>query len=73
MAEPLTQELLLPAEVKQLVGVSNPDEQSRLLREYGIPHRLFKQRILVSRFHVREWLTGRQPAPSRGVNLAAVK
>jgi len=73
MAEPLSQELLLPAEVKQLVGASNPDEQSKLLLELGIPHRLLKQRILVSRFHVREWLAGRQLVQSRGVNLAAVK
>ena len=73
MAEPFSQELLLPAEVKQLVGASNPDEQSKLLLEFGIPHRLLKQRILVSRFHVREWLAGRQLVQSRGVNLAAVK
>lgn len=73
MTTPLTGELMQPGEVRQLVGTAKPEEQSKLLREWGIPHRLLNRRILVSRFHVREWLAGHNVAPARGINLAAVK
>lgn len=69
----LAVELLSVAEVKALTGAANPDEQERVLKADGIPYRRRDRRILVSRFHTREWLAGRTVTPSRGVNLALVK
>ncbi|HWT21674.1 MAG TPA: DUF4224 domain-containing protein [Variovorax sp.] len=69
----LSEELLSPSEVKALTGSKNPDEQERILKQDGIPYRRRDRRILVSRFHTREWLAGRAVTPSRGVNLALVK
>lgn len=69
----LTEELLSSSEIKALTGSANPEEQDRILTEDGIPHRRRGKRILVSRFHTREWLAGRAVTPSRGVNLALVK
>lgn len=71
--QPLSEELLSPAEVHSLTGTTNPDEQERILSQDGIPYRRRDKRILVSRFHTREWLAGRTVTPSRGVNLALVK
>ena len=69
----LAEELLSPSEIKALTGTTNPDEQERVLQADGIPYRRRAKRILVSRFHTREWLSGRTVTPSRGVNLALVK
>ncbi|RYF48186.1 MAG: hypothetical protein EOO27_35945 [Comamonadaceae bacterium] len=74
MSARLDDELLSPSEVKSLAGdVANLDEQERILTADGIPYRRRGKRILVSRFHTREWLAGRLVTPSRGVNLALVK
>ncbi len=69
----LAEELLSASEVKALTGATTPDEQERVLTQDGIPYRRRDKRILVSRFHTREWLAGRTVTPSRGVNLALVK
>jgi len=69
----LSEELLSPSEVKALTGAANVDEQERVLKADGIPYRRRDKRILVSRFHTREWLAGRVVRPSTGVNLALVK
>ena len=63
-------EFLSPEEVRQLVrrGKNAPNE----LRALGIPHQVVRGRVLVSRYHVRAWLEGRQTA-SREVNLEAVR
>lgn len=66
-------ELLSLREVRDLTGVSKPDEQERVLSMDGVPYRRRGERILVSRFHVREWLAGRTVRPSSGVNFALVK
>ncbi|WP_431107644.1 DUF4224 domain-containing protein [Variovorax paradoxus] len=73
MSAQLSEELLSAGEVKALTGSANPDEQERVLKADGIPFRRRGRRILVSRFHTREWLAGRVVAPSQGVNLALVK
>lgn len=73
MTAALSEELLTPAEVKSLTGSANADEQERILQQDGIPYRRRGKRILVSRFHTREWLAGRTVTPSRGVNLSLVK
>lgn len=70
---PLAEELLTPSEIKALTGTANLEEQDRILTEDGIPHRRRGRRILVSRFHTREWLAGRTVTPSRGVNLSLVQ
>jgi hypothetical protein len=58
-------EFLSPAEVKALAGgCSRLVDQAETLREQGIPHRLVGKRLVVSRYHVREWLAGRL-APAR--------
>jgi len=74
MSAALSDELLSPREVKLLAGgAANLDEQERILKADGIPYRRRGKRILVSRFHTREWLAGRTVTPSRGVNLSMVK
>lgn len=70
--EPLSTELLHPAELRHLTGTAKIDEQERVLTQDGIPYRRRGNRILVSRYHTREWLAGRVVTPARGVNLAAV-
>lgn len=73
MAAQLAHELLTAAEVRELTGAGKPEDQARTLSQDGIPHRLRGGRVLVSRFHVREWLAGRVVMPSRGVNLSLVR
>lgn len=72
-AAALSEEFLSSGELKSLTGSANPDEQERVLKQEGVPYRRLGRRILVSRFHTREWLAGRNVVPSRGVNLALVK
>lgn len=69
----LADELLSASEVKALTGTTNPDAQEQVLKADGIPYRRRDRRILVSRFHTREWLSGRSVTPSRGVNMSLVK
>lgn len=73
MTSPAFHELLSTAEVRELTGESKPAEQERVLCMDGVPFRRRGERILVSRFHVREWLAGKVVRPSKGMNLAAVK
>ena len=72
-AHPAFEEWLNAAEVKTLAGGGNVEEQEAVLKRDGIPYRRRDRRILVSRFHAREWVAGRAVVPSRGVNLALVK
>lgn len=67
-------EFLTPTEVKTLAGdkSARPD-QLEALKALGIPHRLVGQRILVSRYHVREWLAGRVVTPARGLRMDLVR
>lgn len=66
-------EFLRPAEVRELTGATNADEQERILRRDGIPHRRLEKRILVSRYHTREWLAGKAVVQSRGIRLDLVR
>lgn len=72
-ARSIEDEFLRPAEVRELTGAADADEQERVLRRDGIPHRRREKRILVSRFHTREWLAGKAVAPSRGIRLDLVR
>lgn len=71
--QPLADELLAPLEIRTLTDTADPDDQEKVLTQLGIPYRRHGRRILVSRFHTREWLAGRPVAPSRGINLALVR
>ena len=66
-------EFLSPAEIRDMTDRARVDAQSERLTELGVPFRMSGRRVLVSRFHVREWLAGRTVTPSRGINLAAVR
>ena len=69
----LNSEFLSAAELKDLTGEAKPDDQEAELKRQGLPFKRRGNRVLVSRFHCREWLSGRAVAPSRGINLAAVR
>jgi hypothetical protein len=73
MTEVLDQEFLTPTEVKDLTGTAKPDPQAAELERQRIPYKRRGNRILVSRFHIRQWLAGNPVAPSRGVDLSLVK
>lgn len=44
-----------------LTGCRSLSSQMDALKADRIPHRVMRNRLLVSRFHVREWLAGRVP------------
>ncbi len=73
MAEVLAGEFLSAAEVRDLTGIAHPDGQEAELHRLGLPAKRRGNRMLVSRFHIREWLSGRAVTPSRGPNLDRVK
>lgn len=67
-------EFLTPAEVKDLAGgVPTLVEQLRVLEGEGIPCKLVGKRLVVSRYHAREWLAGRHVTPTRGPKLELVR
>lgn len=67
-------ELLSPAEVKAVAGgAARLDDQVRILREQGLPHKVVGKRVVVSRYHLREWLAGRVVAPSSAPKLELVR
>lgn len=66
-------EFLSPQELRDLTQRSRSSHQERALMEAGIPFRLVRGRLIVSRHHAREWLAGRCVTPSHEPNMAAVK
>ncbi len=67
-------ELLSPAEVKDLAGCVAREAQCAKLEALGVPFRRDGGRILVSRAHVRQWLTGVDlPRSTGGVRLDLVR
>ena len=64
-------EFLSPAEVKDLAGgATTLMEQLRVLQGEGIPCRLVGKGLVVSRFHVRQWLESVLPGvPERPSGL----
>jgi hypothetical protein len=66
-------EFLSPQEVRQLAGKIDLPRQDEALRLLGIPHRVSGRRMLVSRYHVREWLSGRAVTPSTKPKMELVK
>jgi hypothetical protein len=65
-------EFLSAAEVKDLTGTAQPDAQEAQLKLQGLPCKRRGRRVLVSRYHLREWLSGRPVTPSRGAKLELV-
>ncbi|MGM9485001.1 DUF4224 domain-containing protein [Roseateles sp. NT4] len=53
------QEFMTPEELRELTGRRSLSGQLDALKADRIPHRVMRNRLLVSRFHVREWLAGR--------------
>jgi hypothetical protein len=72
--DPEWRELLTPAEVRDLTGCVPRDNQARKLTALGVPFRRDGSRILVNRFHLREWLAGKEfSVRSGGVRLDLVR
>lgn len=69
----MDREFLDSADVKALTGETSPERQVAVLGLRGIPHQVVGRRVLVSRYHVRQWLTGAPLTPTRKPNLAAVR
>jgi hypothetical protein len=65
-------EFLQPTELRQLTGYCRAAEQDKWLADHGVPHRAEGKRVIVSRFHVREWLAGREVVTSSGPNWGAL-
>ena len=66
-------EFLSVDELRDLTQRARREGQAQVLRACGIPFRQAGQRIIVSRHHVREWLSGRSVTPSREPDLSFVK
>ena len=65
-------EFLQPEELHDLTGYARAAEQEGWLVEHGVPHRRDGKRMIVSRFHAREWLAGREVVASSGPNWGAL-
>jgi hypothetical protein len=65
-------EFLAPAELKQFTGYCRAADQERWLSERGVAHKLDGKRVIVSRFHAREWLAGREVVSSSGPDWSAL-
>lgn len=66
-------EFLDPDELRDLTQRARKDAQMRELTVMGIPYRVQRDRVLVSRYHAREWLAGRAVAPARKPNWDAIR
>lgn len=66
-------EFLTPEELRDLTGRRSLSSQLDALKADRIPHKLLRSRLLVSRFHVREWLADRLHAKvGGGAQLAII-
>lgn len=69
----MDREFLLPLDIKDLTqGQTKPEAQAQALRQMGIPYKMQGKRVLVSRYHVRLWLSGATVTPTTRPNLAAI-
>jgi len=66
-------ELMAGWEISELTDLKHADKQSAWLTERGIPHKLERRRVILSRAHVRGWLEGRHVVLSSGINFAAIR
>lgn len=65
-------EFLTLSEVRDLTDCARRSDQERVLTELGIPFRMVGRRTVVSRYHARLWLAGRDVTPSREPDLSGV-
>lgn len=65
-------EFLSPPELHDLTGFARAAEQDAWLKEHAIPHQRDGKRVVVSRFHARAWLEGREVVASNAPNLNAL-
>lgn len=65
-------EFLEPDELKRLTACTPAAKQDEWLTEQGIPHKVDRKRVIVSREHVRAWLEGRPLRSSTGPNWGAL-
>lgn len=66
-------EFLTPHELHDLTGFARAAEQDGWLKERSIPHRRDGRRVVVSRYHARAWLEGREAVASNAPNIAALR
>lgn len=66
-------EFLTSDELKDLTQARGIVKQQAMLTAEGIPFRVVRSRLLVSREHVRDWLRGVVRPPSRAINLDALR
>lgn len=65
-------EFLSASELYGLTGFHRAAEQERWLEDHSVPHKRDGKRVIVSRFHAREWLAGRSIIVSSGPNWSAL-
>lgn len=65
-------EFLSTAELHALTGFARAAEQAQWLKDHGLPHQRDGRRVIVSRFHSRAWLEGREVVTSTGPNWGAL-
>jgi len=74
MRDPQPNELMSPDEVKRLAGgKARMGDQVKALEALGIPHKVVGKRVVVSRYHVRDWLAGKVVTPSTKPRLELVR
>ncbi|MDB5957699.1 DUF4224 domain-containing protein [Ramlibacter sp.] len=61
---PSVSEFLDKPELRQLTGRARANAQTQWLESNDVPHRRDGSRIIVSRYHVRQWLEGKPAPPS---------
>lgn len=66
-------EFLSKEELQFLCGRRDAVSQEKALKEMGIPHRVVRGRVVVSRFHVREWLEGKTRPAKHIFDLSLVR
>jgi hypothetical protein len=66
-------EFLDKNELKQLTGAARAAAQAQWLADKAVAHRRDGTRVIVSRFHVRQWLEGKTAVSSGSFNWASVR
>jgi hypothetical protein len=59
-------------ELRQLTGRAQVNAQTDWLRANGLPHRRDGSRLVVSRYHVRQWIQGEESVRSVEPDISRV-
>jgi hypothetical protein len=65
-------ELLSDDELTRFTGFCRAAEREAWLTDHNVPFRKEGKRFIVSRFHMREWIAGREVVFSSGPNWGAM-